>query len=91
MILASLIPEWLSRGYTFLVSSDHGINPDGSHGGTTPEVREVPLFLIQHDLQGRGNTGEIVSHLQIAPTILYLLSVPIPETMKLPPIPESRP
>src|SRR3990172_6780040 len=84
VVLAGLVPEWLSRGYTILVTGDHGINADGSHGGTTPDVREVPFFLIQPGLPGRGNTGEVVSHLQIAPTILHLLGVTIPETMKLP-------
>ena len=90
MILAGLVPEWLLRSYTILVTGDHGINADGSHGGTTPEVREVPLFLIQPSLPGRGDSSEVVSHLQIAPTILHLLGVPIPETMRLPPLPESR-
>jgi len=70
----------------FLVTGDHGINKDGSHGGTTPEQREVPLFTIQPKVKGRGDTGETVSHLQIAPTILSLLNVPIPETMKQPPL-----
>lgn len=88
-VLAGLISEWLSRSYTILVTSDHGINPDGSHGGTTPEMREVPLFLIQPDFPGRGDTGELVSHLQIAPTILSILGIPIPDSMKQPPIPES--
>ena len=84
VILANVIPEWLERGYTIFVTGDHGINKDGSHGGTTPEQREVPLFMIRPEGQGRGDTGEVVSHLQIAPTILKTLDVPIPETMKHP-------
>ncbi len=59
---------------------------------TTPEQREVPLFWIQPKRgalsvskgQGRGDTGETISQLQIAPTVLKLLDVPIPETMKYP-------
>ncbi|MBI5944064.1 MAG: alkaline phosphatase family protein [Chloroflexi bacterium] len=86
MWLAPLIQEWIERGYTIMVTGDHGINKDGAHGGTTPEQREVPLFWIQPKIKGRGDTGEIVSHLQIAPTILSLLDVPIPETMKHPPV-----
>jgi bisphosphoglycerate-independent phosphoglycerate mutase (AlkP superfamily) len=84
--LAPLIQEWVSVGYTVLVTGDHGINADGAHGGTTPEQREVPLFWIRHGVWGRGDTGEIVSHLQIAPTILKLLGLPVPETMKQPPL-----
>jgi predicted AlkP superfamily pyrophosphatase or phosphodiesterase len=80
--LAPLIMEWRKLGYTIFVTGDHGINKDGAHGGTTPEQREVPFFVIQPNGQGRGDTGETISHLQIAPTILKLLDIPIPDTMK---------
>jgi predicted AlkP superfamily pyrophosphatase or phosphodiesterase len=90
--LAPLIMEWKELGYTIFVTGDHGINKDGAHGGITPEQREVPFFSIQPSgnalskskSRGRGDTGETISHLQIAPTILNLLGVPIPETMKHP-------
>jgi len=84
--LAPLIMEWIERGYTVFVTGDHGINGDGGHGGTTPEQRDVPLFIIRPSRIGRGETGEIVSHLQIAPTILNLLGVDVPPTMKYPPL-----
>ena len=84
--LAPLIQEWMERGYSIMVTGDHGINKDGAHGGTTPEQREVPLFMIQPNIKGRGDTGQIISQLQIAPTILTLLNIPIPETMKQPPL-----
>ena len=86
IMLANLIPEWMGCGYTILITGDHGMNADGMHGGTTPDVREVPLFLIQPDVAGKGDTGETISQLQIAPTVCKLLDVPIPETMKQSPI-----
>lgn len=86
MWLATLIQEWVERGYNILVTGDHGINADHLHGGTTPDVREVPLYLIQPGVQGEGDTGEVLSHLQIAPTICRLLEVPIPVTMKAVPV-----
>jgi predicted AlkP superfamily pyrophosphatase or phosphodiesterase len=86
VILAPLILEWKECGYTVLVTGDHGINKDGAHGGTTPEQREVPLFVIQPNGQGRGATGETVSQLQIAPTVLKLLDITIPETMRFKPL-----
>jgi predicted AlkP superfamily pyrophosphatase or phosphodiesterase len=79
--LAPLIVEWMESGYNILVTGDHGINKDGIHGGPTPEQREVPLFVIKPGQAGLGDTGKIVSHLQIAPTILKLLNVSIPESM----------
>jgi predicted AlkP superfamily pyrophosphatase or phosphodiesterase len=84
--LAPLIMEWRERGYTILVTGDHGINADGDHGGTTSDQRDVPLFIIRPTVKGRGDTGEIVSHLQIAPTILKLLDIPVPKTMKYQPL-----
>jgi len=86
IILANLIPEWHQRGYSVLVTADHGMGTDGSHGGTTPDVRMVPLYLLPPDGGGKGNTREIVSQLQLAPTILTLLGLPIPQTMKAPPL-----
>lgn len=84
--LAPLIMEWKERGYIVFVTGDHGINKDGAHGGTTSEQRTVPFFVIQPNGQGRGDTGEALSHLQIAPTVLSLLGISIPETMKHAPL-----
>jgi bisphosphoglycerate-independent phosphoglycerate mutase (AlkP superfamily) len=84
MYMSALIAEWLQLGYTVLVTGDHGINADRLHGGTTPEVREVPLYMIRPGVPGSGDTGELLSQLQIAPTILKLLDLEIPETMQHP-------
>ncbi len=86
MWLAPLLVEWLGLGYTILVTGDHGINKDGAHGGAALDQREVPLYLLTPDGAGHGNTNQIASHLQIAPTVLHLLSLPIPDTMKHPPL-----
>lgn len=86
MWLAALIAEWQQRGYTILVTGDHGMNADRLHGGTTPEVREVPLYLLPQGRAGQGATGETVSMLQIAPTLCKLLEIPIPETMRHSPL-----
>jgi predicted AlkP superfamily pyrophosphatase or phosphodiesterase len=86
MWMSALIVEWMEHGYNILVTGDHGINADRLHGGTTPDVRDVPLFVIQPGTPGRGDTGQTVSQLQIAPTICRLLDVPIPVTMKFTPV-----
>lgn len=85
-ILAGLIPEWISLGYSILITADHGINQDGKHGGTTAEMRTVPLFIVQPGIPGLGQSNQVVSHLQLAPTILSLLNISIPHTMKHPSI-----
>lgn len=86
MTLAHLIPGWFERGYTVLVTADHGINNDHLHGGTLPDVRHVPLYVIPLDGKGRGETGRHVPQLAIAPTLCRLLEIPVPETMKADPI-----
>lgn len=86
MILSNVIGEWMQKGYNILLTGDHGMNADKLHGGTTPEVREVPLFVIRPGVPGKGNTGEVVSQLQIAPTICKLMGLKIPETMKAKPV-----
>jgi arylsulfatase A-like enzyme len=46
----------------------------------------VPLYVLPPAGAGKGNTRETVSQLQVAPTILTLLGLPVPDTMKHPPI-----
>jgi predicted AlkP superfamily pyrophosphatase or phosphodiesterase len=86
VLLANLVPAWQGVGYTVLVTGDHGMNDDKLHGGTTPDVRNVPLYVVTPDGKGGGNTKKTVSQLQIAPTVCRFLDVPIPETMAHPPI-----
>ena len=84
--LSTYLTEWMEHGYNILVTGDHGINADGLHGGTTPDVREVPLYFIIPGLAGMGEPPAAVSQLQIAPTICKLLELEIPKTMKAIPL-----
>ncbi len=36
-LLADLLPQWLAEGYQVVITSDHGMNNDLSHGGTLAE------------------------------------------------------
>jgi hypothetical protein len=42
--------------------------------------------MINPELQGKGDTGEVLSQLQIAPTVCKLLGIPVPGTMKYAPV-----
>ncbi|MFT7403478.1 alkaline phosphatase family protein [Zhongshania sp.] len=44
--LSKYVPTWIDEGYQVLITSDHGMNADKSHGGTLPEERDIPLFVI---------------------------------------------
>ena len=48
IILSNYIDDWVRDGYQILITSDHGMNNDLSHGGILPEELEVPLFVIGH-------------------------------------------
>ncbi len=86
-LLATLIPGWLEQGYSILITADHGISRNNSHAGTLPEVRDVPLYIFQPDRKGLGALSERPNHLSIAPTVLKILELPIPDTMKASPLP----
>ncbi|SHG69442.1 Type I phosphodiesterase / nucleotide pyrophosphatase [Thermosyntropha lipolytica DSM 11003] len=45
-LLASLIPVWCREGYHIIITSDHGMDEKGMHGGNTLKERQVPLFTI---------------------------------------------
>ncbi len=83
-IMANLIPFARQLGYTLLITGDHGMNSGKQHNGTLPDVRHMPLYLLPAEGTGEGNTGQKVSQLQIAPTILDLLGMSRPLTMKQP-------
>lgn len=44
--LSHHLPGWIEAGYQILVTADHGMNRDCSHGGILPEEREVPLYVL---------------------------------------------
>lgn len=44
--LSHFLPEWLKAGYQIMITADHGMNNDHSHGGTLPEEIEVPLMVL---------------------------------------------
>ncbi|MBM7867416.1 alkaline phosphatase family protein [Heliomicrobium gestii] len=73
-LLAEYAPRWLSEGYQVLVTSDHGMNRDGCHGGTGPDERQVPLFAIGSAFRA-GRWEEAKSQLIIAPLLCTLLGI----------------
>jgi len=45
-LLSQWMPLWLAEGYQVMVTADHGMNDDRSHGGILPEETTVPLFVF---------------------------------------------
>lgn len=73
-LLSLNIPKWLALGYDVVVTADHGMTKDGNHGGNSVEDRHVPLFVVSECVKP-GVYSELISQLQLAPLVCYLLQL----------------
>lgn len=72
----------LNHGYTVFLTADHGNadymkNEDGTPN-TAHTLNPVPLFVISRSWNGTLKPGKLGD---IAPTILHLMNLPVPEQM----------
>ncbi len=82
-MLAAFLPKWLEAGYEVIVTADHGQTNRGHHGGHDDEMQDVALYYFG---QGKGPKEDVLlDQLQLAPTVLKRLGVPIPKSMKAKP------
>ncbi len=44
--LSEYLPAWIEAGCQIIITADHGMNTDKSHGGSLVEEREIPLYVI---------------------------------------------
>ena len=72
--LSQLVPEWIEKGYHVIITSDHGMNEYGLHGGTTDGERHVPLYLVSPRV-APDIYEEAVPQLAVAPLICQLLQI----------------
>ena len=72
-LLAEFIPVWSKEGYHIVITSDHGMNTDGAHGGTSSDERDLPLFIISERVKP-GYHNEL-PQLAVAPLICQLLEI----------------
>lgn len=78
----SVVTAGLENGYTIFLTADHGnadymINEDGSPN-TAHTLNLVPFFIISKDWKGTIKPGKLGD---IAPTILTIMDIPIPNEM----------
>ncbi len=77
-----LVTAGLKNGYTIFLTADHGnsdfmINDDGSPN-TAHTLNPVPFFIIDNEWKGTIRPGKLAD---IAPTILTMMGLPVPEEM----------
>ncbi|MBA3448292.1 MAG: alkaline phosphatase family protein [Pseudaminobacter sp.] len=81
--LAAFLPRWLEAGYEVIVTADHGQTDRGHHGGHDDEMQDFALYYFG---AGKGpDENVLLDQLQLAPTVLARLGVPVPATMKAKP------
>jgi 2,3-bisphosphoglycerate-independent phosphoglycerate mutase len=81
--VSKVVSASLEKDYTVLLTADHGnadyeINDDGTPN-TAHTTNPVPLFVIDKTWHGKVQSGKLGD---IAPTILKMMNLPIPEEMK---------
>ncbi|MGL4453198.1 MAG: alkaline phosphatase family protein [Sarcina sp.] len=71
-IIINLVPQWIEEGYKIIITGDHGISEDGTHGGILDIEREVPLWII-----GDENLGikELVGQRELFNIMKTLLEI----------------
>ena len=77
-----IVTAALAKDYVVFLTADHGnsdfmINADGSPN-TQHTVNLVPLFVIDNNWKGTLKPGKLGD---IAPTILHMMKLPIPQQM----------
>jgi predicted AlkP superfamily pyrophosphatase or phosphodiesterase len=72
--LAQFVPLWRARGYTVIVTSDHGMNSDGNHGGPGESETHVPFYTVGADAF-TFDPDIRVQQLQLAGTLCELLAI----------------
>ena len=77
--LAPYIRQWRAAGYDIIVTSDHGQDERGHHGGKSALQQDYACYYFGDAAYCGG--AETLSQLQMAPTILSLCGAPIPASM----------
>ncbi|NLY65374.1 MAG: alkaline phosphatase family protein [Alcaligenaceae bacterium] len=81
-MLSHYLPAWQEQGYRVIITSDHGMNNDHSHGGLLPEEREVPLFLAGPGFNHQPNSFRLQQVL-IRDLCALALGIPVNQNNEL--------
>ena len=71
--LSEHLVQWIDAGYQILITADHGMNIDNSHGGTLAEERDVPLYVIGDGFSHDADAAP--RQLELCGTVCELLGI----------------
>jgi hypothetical protein len=69
-------PTYANEDWLVIISSDHAGTIDGSHGRDEPDHRRI-LFIVSGKETTRGKIQSTVNQVDIPPTVLKFLNVPV--------------
>ncbi len=72
-IIGTIVPKWQKMGYQIIVTADHGMDDYGLHGGSLPQHREVPFYLLNNTTELSKETE--ISQLQLMPMITEIMGL----------------
>jgi len=79
VMLQPFLKRWRDAGYEVIVTADHGQSIRGHHGGTGSDQQDFALYYFGPAKGPAPDT--LLDQLQLAPTILKRMGVPISATM----------
>ena len=83
LVLATVTHGLAQAGYEVIVTADHGQSDRGHHGGTGEDQQHFALYYFG---AAKGPEKDVLlDQLQLAPTVLSRLGVPVPDTMSAKP------
>lgn len=77
--LAPFLDRWRKAGYEVIVTADHGQDARGHHGGAGEAQQDFALYYFGP--AEAPPADQLLDQLQLAPTVLGRLGVPVPATM----------
>lgn len=80
-LLSTYIPQWIKDGYSVVVGADHGMSKNGYHGGNSHQQRTTALYIIDQRIVN-GYHSQVLTTLEFAPLLCYLLDIQATEKMK---------
>ena len=72
-VAALLLQE---EGWQVVVTADHGMSPEGFHGGPSDDQRIIPLYVFAPGAVPGDHTERPISQLNLAPLLCRLLEIP---------------